>query len=47
MENKDTKEYRAICEQGDLGLFAEVLNEADQKTLNSNNNKVNDTGHDS
>lgn len=40
MDNNN-KEYRAICEQGDLGLFAEVLNEADQKTLNDNDKKTN------
>lgn len=40
MDNNN-KEYRAICEQGDLGLFAEVLNEADQKTLNDNDKKPN------
>lgn len=40
MDNNN-KEYRAICEQGDLGLFAEVLNEADQKTLNDNDKKIN------
>lgn len=40
MNSTDTnKEYRSLCEQGDLGLFGELFNEADQKTLNSEDKK--------
>lgn len=35
----DNKEYRSLCEQGDLGLFGELFNEADQKTLNDYDKK--------
>ena len=38
--NNDSKEYRSLCEQGDLGLFGELFNEADQKTLNENDRKL-------
>lgn len=31
--NEVKKTYRAITEQGDLGLGAQVLNEADQKKM--------------
>lgn len=39
MDSTNNKEYRSLCEQGDLGLFGELFNEADQKTLNSEDKK--------
>ncbi len=39
----DNKEYRSLCEQGDLGLFGELFNEADQRTLNSEKNEEKDS----
>lgn len=39
MNSTTDKEYRSLCEQGDLGLFGELFNEADQETLNSEDKK--------
>ena len=38
--NNNDKEYRALCEQGDLGLFGELFKAEDQKILNESDRKL-------
>lgn len=39
--NEVNKTYRAITEQGDLGLGAQILNEADQEKMKDQEKKDN------